>query len=191
VSKKIELINQMREVVKKRHRRTKAEMEEFRRQQAQALAKAAESTNANVVKKRHRRTKAEMEEFRRQQAQVETKPKAKQIKQEDKPVKKQSVNMVMKTMKIGEKLFCFGGYTVSKFDEKNLMLTYKGLFQGYFGFDMNGLKSVLDKIGMGIIFKEPKKNQNDLIEINSILMALDKFEKFLRSEFLCRIGDGL
>ena len=85
---------------------------------------------------------------------------------EEKPIiKKQPVDVKMKSLKIGEKLFAFGGYVISKFDDKNLMLSYKGLFQGYFAFDLQGLKAIIDKVGMGIVFKEPK------VSFDAIIMA--------------------
>lgn len=174
------------QILKKRHRRTKAEMEEFRRQQQMILAKPVEHT-ADIKPKRHRRTKAEMEEARRQESQ----PKDPQPKAKAAVTKKRSVLKVGQDINVGDELMRFGGYVVNKADEKNFILSYKGLFQGYYGIDVQSVKAMMEKIGMGIIFREPKTNQEGLLDVNTILIALDKFEKFLRSEFLCRDGDGL
>ena len=64
---KQKIVKEVADVPQKRHRRTKAEMEEFRKQQALALQQSSLTiyAAANQPKKRHRRTKAEMEEARR------------------------------------------------------------------------------------------------------------------------------
>lgn len=184
---KQKIVKEVADVPQKRHRRTKAEMEEFRKQQALALQQSSLTiyAAANQPKKRHRRTKAEMEEARRNANQAPATKSAEKVNVVTAPSPKQSVIVKGKQLKPGELLFEFGGYSVTKFDEKNLLLSYRGLFQGYYGLDYGSIYGMMNKIGMGLIFKEPKKNDQGLIDINNIMSTFNKFEKFLRTEFLC------
>ena len=183
---KQKIVKEVAEAPQKRHRRTKAEMEEFRRQQALALQQSSATIDSAAIqpKKRHRRTKAEMEEARRNANKAST-TKIIDNAVVDPPRPKQSVIVKGKQLKPGELLFEFGGYSVTKFDDKNLLLSYRGLFQGYYGLDYGSVYGMMNKIGMGLIFKEPKKNDQGLIDINNIMSTFNKFEKFLRTEFLC------
>ena len=183
---KQKIVKEVAEVPQKRHRRTKAEMEEFRKQQALALQQSSITIDSSNVqpKKRHRRTKAEMEEARQNNNGSHITSKNVESTLTVIPPK-QSVIAKGKQLKTGETLFEFGGYSVTKFDEKNLMLSYRGLFQGYYGLDYSSIYGMMNKIGMGLIFKKPKKNDQGIIDINNIMSTFNKFEKFLRTEFLC------
>ena len=153
--KKQEPVVEKQAPVKKRHRRTKAEMEAARQAEAAAAqqpekrrkrkVKAPEKAIVEaIVKKRKRRTKAEMEAARQQQASI---PVINRVKSEEAVVKvrrkrrtkaemeaskkqeevddRKYIDEVLKRAKSKETILRFHNYIISKFDESNLSLEYK------------------------------------------------------------------
>lgn len=121
------------------------------------------------VKRRKRRTKAEIEAEKKDQSQ-----------------KKVTIVNKVKKLPDGEELFKFAGYSVVKIDERNLMLKFKDLFLGYY--NSNKLYDLLTTIGIKLLSTTKVSNETNqaINDINQLVMSLDKFQKFLRSEFLCQ-----
>ena len=99
--------------------------------------------------------------------------------------KKVTIEHKIKKLPNGDELFKFAGYSVVKIDERNLMLKFKDLFLGYYS--SNKLYDLLTTIGIRLLSSKPNNETNQAInDINSLTMSLDKFQKFLRGEFLCQ-----
>ena len=119
---------------------------------------------------------------RRRRKTIEDK-KAKSDDKEDQ--KKVTIEHKIKKLPNGDELFKFAGYSVVKVDERNLMLKFKDLFLGYYS--SNKLSDLLTTIGIKLLSSKPSNETNQAInDINSLTMSLDKFQKFLRGEFLCQ-----
>lgn len=119
--------------------------------------------------KRHRRKKAEIE-----------------AEKADLQQKKVTISNKIKKLPAGDELFKFAGYSVVKIDERNLMLKFKDLFLGYYS--SNKLYDLLTTIGIKLLSTPKASNETNqaINDINQLVMSLDKFQKFLRSEFLCQ-----
>lgn len=119
--------------------------------------------------KRRRRKKAEIE-----------------AEKADLQQKKVTIGNKIKKLPDGEELFKFAGYSVVKIDERNLMLKFKDLFLGYYS--SNKLYDLLTTIGIKLLSTPKVSNETNqaINDINQLVMSLDKFQKFLRSEFLCQ-----
>lgn len=119
--------------------------------------------------KRHRRKKAEIE-----------------AEKADLQQKKATISNKIQKLPAGDELFKFAGYSVVKIDERNLMLKFKDLFLGYYS--SNKLYDLLTTIGIKLLSTPKASNETNqaINDINQLVMSLDKFQKFLRSEFLCQ-----
>lgn len=119
--------------------------------------------------KRHRRKKAEIE-----------------AEKADLQQKKVTISNKIQKLPAGDELFKFAGYSVVKIDERNLMLKFKDLFLGYYS--SNKLYDLLTTIGIKLLSTPKTSNETNqaINDINQLVMSLDKFQKFLRSEFLCQ-----
>lgn len=119
--------------------------------------------------KRRRRKKAEIE-----------------AEKADLQQKKVTISNKIKKLPAGDELFKFAGYSVVKIDERNLMLKFKDLFLGYYS--SNKLYDLLTTIGIKLLSTPKASNETNqaINDINQLVMSLDKFQKFLRSEFLCQ-----
>lgn len=106
-------------------------------------------------------------------------------KNDDGVKKKVTIEHKIKKLPNGDELFKFAGYSVVKIDERNLMLKFKDLFLGYYS--SNKLYDLLTTIGIRLLSSKASNETNQAInDINSLIMSLDKFQKFLCGEFLCQ-----
>lgn len=124
-------------------------------------------------------TQQQVKRRRRKKAEIEA-------EKADLQQKKVTISNKIKKLPDGDELFKFAGYSVVKIDERNLMLKFKDLFLGYYS--SNKLYDLLTTIGIKLLSTPKASNEvNQAInDINQLVMSLDKFQKFLRSEFLCQ-----
>ena len=170
----------VKEIVKKRKRRTKAEMEAARAQQAAIPVINRKQHEEAVVKvRRKRRTKAEMEAARAKQEQDERK----------------YIDEVLKNTKSKGIIIRFHNYVLSKFDDFNLMLEYKpkettSLFLGYYKADINGFITALESMASRLLANVTNASKAAAVSnLNILLMALHDFKLFLHSKFVMSKDD--
>lgn len=134
----------------------------------------------NVLKDDNNVSIQQVKRRRRKKAEIEA-------EKQDLQQKKVTIGNKVKKLPNGEELFKFAGYSVVKIDERNLMLKFKDLFLGYYS--SNKLYDLLTNIGIRLL-STPTKVSNEtnqaISDINQLVMSLEKFQKFLRSEFLCQ-----
>lgn len=124
-------------------------------------------------------TQQQVKRRRRKKAEIEA-------EKADLQQKKVTISNKIKKLPAGDELFKFAGYSVVKIDERNLMLKFKDLFLGYYS--SNKLYDLLTTIGIKLLSTPKASNETNqaINDINQLVMSLDKFQKFLRSEFLCQ-----
>lgn len=124
-------------------------------------------------------TQQQVKRRRRKKAEIEA-------EKADLQQKKVTISNKIKKLPAGDELFKFAGYSVVKIDERNLMLKFKDLFLGYYS--SNKLYDLLTTIGIKLLSTPKTSNETNqaINDINQLVMSLDKFQKFLRSEFLCQ-----
>lgn len=124
-------------------------------------------------------TQQQVKRRRRKKAEIEA-------EKADLQQKKVTISNKIQKLPAGDELFKFAGYSVVKIDERNLMLKFKDLFLGYYS--SNKLYDLLTTIGIKLLSTPKASNETNqaINDINQLVMSLDKFQKFLRSEFLCQ-----
>lgn len=130
--------------------------------------------------KRKRRTKAEMQQARQLQESSEVIT--------DKQKSQQSLKKVLPKLEIGNPLFYFDQYLLTKFDNNNfaLWLTNKKdrqVFLGYYSLDIIGFKQAVTNIATRLLTKVDDDSYKALLSANSVLKALDLFRVFLDTNF--------